>query len=104
MSGPSNDPRQFYPSAPMFQTLVPPLAVYPSSGPDFGFNYGMVQHTPPSSLFTTGPSGSGARDDEEDEDDAKAGEEDEDNAKIVQRNPPRNCRPPHCGTGGHKRH
>ncbi|KAK8605160.1 hypothetical protein V6N13_082613 [Hibiscus sabdariffa] len=97
MNGPSNAPRQFYPSAPMFQTSMPPLEVYPPPGLDFDFNYGMVQHTPPGSLFSIGPSGSGARDDNEDEDDAEADEE-EDDAEAVRRNSRRNRRTPRCGT------
>ncbi|KAK8715531.1 hypothetical protein V6N13_042865 [Hibiscus sabdariffa] len=56
----------------LFCTYVPdisgPLAVYQPLGPNFGFSYGMVEHTPPDSLFAIGLSGSGAHDDDEDED------------------------------------
>ncbi|KAK8685719.1 hypothetical protein V6N13_124756 [Hibiscus sabdariffa] len=92
MSAPSNAPGQFYPSTPMFHTFVPPLAVYSSPGPDFDFNYGMVQHTPPGSLFAIGSSGSNAHDDDEDKDDAEADEgkeEEEEDAEGIQRNPPK---------------
>ncbi|KAK8675773.1 hypothetical protein V6N13_033836 [Hibiscus sabdariffa] len=79
-------------------TLVAPLSVYPPQHPDFGSSYGMVHHTPPSSLFATGPSGSGHHvDDESEEDDDEAD-------ALVRRNPPRNRRAPDCGTEGHKRH
>ncbi|KAK8577901.1 hypothetical protein V6N13_076577 [Hibiscus sabdariffa] len=68
---------------------VAPLAVCPPPGLDFDFNYGMVEHTPPGSLFATGPSGSGAHDEDEDEDDAEVDEdkeEEEDDAEAVRRN------------------
>ncbi|KAK8669913.1 hypothetical protein V6N13_104681 [Hibiscus sabdariffa] len=80
-------------------------AMYPPPGPDFGFNYGMVQHTSPGSLFATDLSGSGAHDENKDEDDAEVDEDkDEDNAEAVRRNLPRNCHPSRYGTGGHRRH
>ncbi|KAK8662735.1 hypothetical protein V6N13_024626 [Hibiscus sabdariffa] len=91
-----------------FQRYMAPLVVYPPQGPDFGFKYGMVQHTLPGSLFASGPSGSGHRDKGEDEDDAEADEEeeeeDDDDDAAVRRNPQRSRRPPPCGTGGHRRH
>ncbi|KAK8683952.1 hypothetical protein V6N13_039993 [Hibiscus sabdariffa] len=59
-----------------FQTSVAPLALYPPQGPNFGFTYGMVQHTPPSSLFDSGPGGSDYHD--EDEDDVGAFEDEND--------------------------
>ncbi|KAK8613954.1 hypothetical protein V6N13_122335 [Hibiscus sabdariffa] len=77
MSVTSHAPGQFFPPPHMFQTSVAPLAVYPPPGPNFSFNYGMVDHTPPASLFVTGPSGSGARDDDEDEDQDEADEDEE---------------------------
>ncbi|KAK8708432.1 hypothetical protein V6N13_059474 [Hibiscus sabdariffa] len=104
MSEPSNAPGHLYPSAPMFQKSVPPLAVYPTLATDFGFSYEIVQYTPSGSLFATGLSRSDARDDDEDEDDTEADEEDGDDVEAVQRNPPRNRRQPCCGTGGHRRH
>ncbi|KAK8680862.1 hypothetical protein V6N13_109800 [Hibiscus sabdariffa] len=94
MSVPLHSPGQFFPSLHQFQTLVAPLAVYPLQGPDFGSTYGMVQHTPPGSLFTSSPSGSGHH--EEDEDDA---ETDDDDDAHFRRNPRRKSRPPPCGTG-----
>ncbi|KAK8676617.1 hypothetical protein V6N13_142191 [Hibiscus sabdariffa] len=79
------------------------LAVYPPHGPNFGFNYGIVQHTPPDSLFATGLSGISARDD--DEDDVETDEDEEENdVEVVRRNPRTNHRPPCCGTGGHRRY
>ncbi|KAK8694502.1 hypothetical protein V6N13_072051 [Hibiscus sabdariffa] len=86
MSEPLDDSGQFYPSAPMFQTSVPPLAVYPPPSPDFSFNYGMVQHIVPSG---TSPCDN---------------DEDEEEAETVRKNPRRNCHPPHCGIGGHRTH
>ncbi|KAK8694175.1 hypothetical protein V6N13_071731 [Hibiscus sabdariffa] len=99
-------PRQFFPSPYTFRTSVAPLTVYPPQGPYFGFHYGMVDHTPPASLFAVGPSRSGARDDGKEEDDTYVDEEeeDDDDAESIQRNPQRNCRPPRCGTEGHIRH
>ncbi|KAK8702621.1 hypothetical protein V6N13_020964 [Hibiscus sabdariffa] len=55
-------------------TSVAPLSVYPPHRPDFGYSYGMVQHTPPGSLFATGPSGS----DHDVHDDVEADESEED--------------------------
>ncbi|KAK8544837.1 hypothetical protein V6N13_003397 [Hibiscus sabdariffa] len=75
MSATSHAPGQLFPSPHMFQKSMAPVAVYPPPGPDFDFNYGMVEHTPPVSLFATGPSGSSARDDNEGEDDVEADEE-----------------------------
>ncbi|KAK8665760.1 hypothetical protein V6N13_005922 [Hibiscus sabdariffa] len=84
-------------------TPVAPLSVYPPHRPDFGSSYGMVQHTPPGSLFATGPSGSGH--DVHDDVEADRSEEDEnDEDALVRRNPRRNRRAPDCGTGGHRRH
>ncbi|KAK8649502.1 hypothetical protein V6N13_130231 [Hibiscus sabdariffa] len=92
MAAPSHSPGHFYP---------PPLSVFPPHGPTFGSSYGMVQQTPPGSLFATGPSGSGhhadANDDESEEDD-------DDTEPLVRRNLPRHRRAPDCGTGGHRRH
>ncbi|KAK8680334.1 hypothetical protein V6N13_109281 [Hibiscus sabdariffa] len=106
MSVTSHAPGHFFPSPHTFQTSVAPLAVYPPPGPDFEFNYGMVQHTSPASLFATDLSASGGRDDEED--DAKADkdeeEDDDENDAVVQRNPRRNHYPLRCVTGGHRRH
>ncbi|KAK8553090.1 hypothetical protein V6N13_141692 [Hibiscus sabdariffa] len=87
MSAPLHSPGHFSPSPHQFQTSVAPLVVYPPQGLDSGFTYGMVQHTPPSSLFASGPSGSGHR--EEDEDDADADEDDDDDDAPVRRNPPK---------------
>ncbi|KAK8669838.1 hypothetical protein V6N13_104607 [Hibiscus sabdariffa] len=102
MSATSHAPGQFFPSPHPFQTSVAPLAVYPLLGLDFGFYYGMVQHTLPGSLFATGPSGSDGRDDDENEDDVEADEDeeegDDDDDAAVRRNPRRNHRPPRCGT------
>ncbi|KAK8603736.1 hypothetical protein V6N13_096208 [Hibiscus sabdariffa] len=56
-------------------TSVAPLSVYPPHRPDFGYSYGMVQHTPPCSLFATGPIGSGH--DVHDDVEADESEEDE---------------------------
>ncbi|KAK8586106.1 hypothetical protein V6N13_130631 [Hibiscus sabdariffa] len=85
----------------LLHTSVTPLSVYPPQGPGFGSNYGTMQHTPPGSLFATGPSGSGhhAANDDDDDDETK-----EDNDAIIRRNPRRNRRAPDCGTGGHRRH
>ncbi|KAK8686595.1 hypothetical protein V6N13_125619 [Hibiscus sabdariffa] len=84
-------------------TSVAPLSVYPPHRPDFGSSYGMVQHTPPGSLFATGPSGSGY--DVHDDVEADRSEEDEnDEDALVRRNPRRNRRAPDCGTGVHRRH
>ncbi|KAK8558414.1 hypothetical protein V6N13_103591 [Hibiscus sabdariffa] len=90
MVGPSHSPVPFYP---------PPLSFYPPQGPTFGSSssYGMVQQTPPGSLFVTGPSGSGHHADESEEDD-------DDTEPLVRRNPHRNRRALDCGTGGHRRH
>ncbi|KAK8713094.1 hypothetical protein V6N13_148320 [Hibiscus sabdariffa] len=90
MVGPSHSPVPFYP---------PPLSFYPPQGPTFGSSssYGMVQQTPPGSLFATRPSGSGHQADESEEDD-------DDTEPLVRRNPHRNRRAPDCGTGGHRRH
>ncbi|KAK8709086.1 hypothetical protein V6N13_060116 [Hibiscus sabdariffa] len=84
-------------------TSVVPLSVYPPHRPDFGSSYGMVQHTPPGSLFATGPSGSSH--DVHDDVEADRSEEDEnDEDALVRRNPRRNRRAPDCGTRGHRRH
>ncbi|KAK8612886.1 hypothetical protein V6N13_092990 [Hibiscus sabdariffa] len=84
-------------------TSVAPLSVYPPHRPDFGYSYGMMQHTPLGSLFATGPSGSGH--DVHDDVEADESEEDEnDEDTLVRRNPRRNRRAPDCGTGGHRRH
>ncbi|KAK8713842.1 hypothetical protein V6N13_149049 [Hibiscus sabdariffa] len=90
MAAPSHSPGHFYP---------PPLYVYPPQGPTFGSSssYGMVQQTPPGSLFATRPSGSGHHADESEEDD-------DDTEPLVRRNPHRNRRAPDCETGGHRRH
>ncbi|KAK8712955.1 hypothetical protein V6N13_148183 [Hibiscus sabdariffa] len=90
MAAPSHSLGHFYP---------PPLSMYPPQGPTFGSSssYGMVQQTPPGSLFATGPSGSGHHADESEEDD-------DDTEPLVRRNPHRNRRAPDCGTGGHRRH
>ncbi|KAK8711551.1 hypothetical protein V6N13_146832 [Hibiscus sabdariffa] len=74
-------------------TLVAPLSVYPPQHPDFGSSYVMVHHTPPGSLFATGPSGSGHHADDESE------EDDDEADALVRRNLPRNRRAPDCGTG-----
>ncbi|KAK8621751.1 hypothetical protein V6N13_081184 [Hibiscus sabdariffa] len=87
MSAPSHAPRKLFPSPYPFQKSVAPLAVFPPQGPDFCFTYGMVQNTPPGSLFASDPSGSGRRDDNEDEDDAEADEDDDDDDTAVRRNP-----------------
>ncbi|KAK8664105.1 hypothetical protein V6N13_083908 [Hibiscus sabdariffa] len=79
-------------------TSVAPLSVYPPQHPDFGSSYGMVYHTPPSSLFAIGPIGSGHHADDESE------EDDDEADALVRRNPPRNRRAPDYGTGGHRRH
>ncbi|KAK8701770.1 hypothetical protein V6N13_020149 [Hibiscus sabdariffa] len=70
MSATSHAPNNFFSSPHTFQTSVTPLAVYPPPGPDFNFNYGMVEDTPPAFLFATGPSGSSGCDDDQDKDDA----------------------------------
>ncbi|KAK8578344.1 hypothetical protein V6N13_116192 [Hibiscus sabdariffa] len=90
MVGPSHSAVPFYP---------PPLSFYPPQGPTFGSSssYGMVQQTPPGSLFATRPSGSGHHADESEEDD-------DDTEPLVRRNPHRNRRAPDCGTRGHRRH
>ncbi|KAK8683746.1 hypothetical protein V6N13_039797 [Hibiscus sabdariffa] len=82
-------------------TSVVPVSVYPPHFSDFGgSSYGMVQQTPPGSLFTTRLSGSGhhAADDED------ADETEDDDDALVRRNPPRNRRTTSCGTGGHRGH
>ncbi|KAK8705452.1 hypothetical protein V6N13_049055 [Hibiscus sabdariffa] len=84
-------------------TSVAPLSVYPPHRPDFGYSYGMVQHTPPGSLFATGKSESDH--DVHDDVEADESEEDEnDEDALVRRNPRRNRRAPDCGTGGHRKH
>ncbi|KAK8683953.1 hypothetical protein V6N13_039994 [Hibiscus sabdariffa] len=85
MSAPLHSPGQFSPSPHQFQTSVPPLALYPLQGPNFRFTYGMVQHTPPGSLFASGPSESGHHN--EDDDDADADEDEDDDYAHVPRNP-----------------
>ncbi|KAK8621133.1 hypothetical protein V6N13_067574 [Hibiscus sabdariffa] len=86
---------QFQPSSP--------LCHLQQKGPTFvsSSSYGMVQQTPPGSLFATGSSGSGHHAD----DNADESEEDDDDTEpLVRRNPHRNRRAPDCGTGGHRRH
>ncbi|KAK8656754.1 hypothetical protein V6N13_098692 [Hibiscus sabdariffa] len=63
MTAPLHSPVHFFPPPHELHTSVAPLSVYRPQGP----SYGMVQHTPPGSLFATGPSGSGhhAADDED---------------------------------------
>ncbi|KAK8693896.1 hypothetical protein V6N13_071463 [Hibiscus sabdariffa] len=73
-------------------TSVEPLSVYPPQHPNFDSSYRMVHHTPPGSLFATGPSGSGHHADDESE------EDDDEVDALVRRNPPRNRRAPNCGT------
>ncbi|KAK8619312.1 hypothetical protein V6N13_133277 [Hibiscus sabdariffa] len=102
MSAPLHSPGQFFPSPYQFQASVAPLAVYPPQGTDFGFTHGMVQHTPPGSLFASGPSGNGHHEEEENE--ANTDEDDDDDDTPVRRNPRRNRCPPPCGTGGDRRH
>ncbi|KAK8686488.1 hypothetical protein V6N13_125513 [Hibiscus sabdariffa] len=94
MTNPLHSPGHFFPPPHQLHT-----SVAPSQRPDFGSSYGMVQHTPPASLFATRSSGSGhhAADDED------ADETEEDDA-LVRRNPRRNRRAPGYGTGGHRRH
>ncbi|KAK8708335.1 hypothetical protein V6N13_059377 [Hibiscus sabdariffa] len=71
-------------------TSVAPLSVYPPHRPDFGYSYGMVQHTPLGSLFATGPSGSGhdVHDDVE-ADESEEDENDEDALYFIVRYLPR---------------
>ncbi|KAK8661664.1 hypothetical protein V6N13_091260 [Hibiscus sabdariffa] len=85
-------------------TSVVPVSVYPPHFPTFGgSSYEMVQHTPPGSLFVTGPSGSDHHAaDDEDADETE--EDDDDDDGLVRRNPHRNRHAPGCGTGGHRRH
>ncbi|KAK8595320.1 hypothetical protein V6N13_016695 [Hibiscus sabdariffa] len=97
MSAPLHSPGHFFPSPHQFQTSVAPLAVYPPQGPVLGFTYGMVQHTPPGSLFESDPSETGHH--EEHEDEMETDEDDDDKDALVQKNPRRNRRPPPCGTG-----
>ncbi|KAK8708715.1 hypothetical protein V6N13_059752 [Hibiscus sabdariffa] len=100
VTAPLHSPRHFFPPLHQLHTSVTPLSVYPPQGPDFGSNYGMVQHTPPGSLFASGPSGSShhvANDEYDDDDDALV-------RRNPRRNPRRNRHAPGCGTGGHRRH
>ncbi|KAK8665024.1 hypothetical protein V6N13_005202 [Hibiscus sabdariffa] len=103
MTAPLHSPRNFFHPPHQLHTTMAPLSVYPPQGPDFGSSYGMVQHTPPGSLFATGSSGSGHHADD-DEDDDEIEEEDDDDDALVRRNPRRNHCAPGCGTGGHRRH
>ncbi|KAK8640278.1 hypothetical protein V6N13_008037 [Hibiscus sabdariffa] len=98
--------RAFQPySSMMTAPLHSPLAVYPPQDTDADFIYGMVQHTPPGSLFASGPSGSGHQEQDENEADTDEDDDDDDDDDApVRRNPRRNRRPPPCGTGGHRRH
>ncbi|KAK8649383.1 hypothetical protein V6N13_130112 [Hibiscus sabdariffa] len=83
-------------------TLVVPVSVYPLQFSDFGgSSYGMVQQTPPGSLFATRPSGS-SHHAANDEDAYET--EDDDDAALVRRNLPRNRHAPCCGTRGHRGH
>ncbi|KAK8650475.1 hypothetical protein V6N13_140113 [Hibiscus sabdariffa] len=104
MTAPLHSPGSFFPPPHQLHTSVAPLSVYPLHRLDFGSSYGMVQHTPSSSLFATRPSGSGH--DAHDDVDADETEEDddEDDDALVRRNPRRNRRAPACGTEGHRRH
>ncbi|KAK8697481.1 hypothetical protein V6N13_113627 [Hibiscus sabdariffa] len=74
----------YTPTPPPHQmhTSVAPLSVYLPQHPDFGSSYGMVHHTPPGSLFATGPSGSDHHADDESE------EDDDEADALVRRNPP----------------
>ncbi|KAK8636216.1 hypothetical protein V6N13_004921 [Hibiscus sabdariffa] len=103
MTAPLHSPEHFFPPPHQLHTSVAPLSVYPPQCPDFGSSYGMVQHTPPGSLFATGLSGSGHHADD-DEDGNETEEEDDDDDALVRRNPRRNRRAPGCGIGGHRRH
>ncbi|KAK8708793.1 hypothetical protein V6N13_059830 [Hibiscus sabdariffa] len=104
MTAPLHSPGSFFLPPHQLHTSVAPLSVYPPHRPNFGSSYGMVQHTPPGSLFATGPSGSGhdAHDDV-DADEIEEDDDDDDDA-LVRRNPRRNRRAPACGTRGHRRH
>ncbi|KAK8632901.1 hypothetical protein V6N13_073280 [Hibiscus sabdariffa] len=102
-SAPSNVPGPFYPSAPMFQTFVPPLAVYPPSGPDSASTMGWFsihRQVPYSPL-------------------ARGGAvfvmmtrtmmtqklmRTRTTLKLFEEIPQRNHRPPRCGTRGRRRH
>ena len=87
----------YYPPPPAY---VPEFAPMPQF-PYFGSSSGIVDQTPPQSLFYTGPSGSVATSGNvEGEDDEK----EEDPKRLQRRNPRRDRRPPRCGTGGHRRH
>ncbi|KAK8553188.1 hypothetical protein V6N13_089401 [Hibiscus sabdariffa] len=99
MTGPLHSPRHFFPPPHQLYTSVALLSVYPPQGP----SYEMVQHTPPGSLFATGPSGSDHHV-ADDEDAGETEEDDDDDDALVRRNPHRNRRAPGCGTGGHRRH
>ncbi|KAK8716731.1 hypothetical protein V6N13_044033 [Hibiscus sabdariffa] len=103
MTAPLHSPRHFFPPPYQLHTSVTTLSVYPPQRPDFGSSYGMVQHTPPGSLFVTGPSGSG-RDAHDNVDADETEDDDDDDDALVQRNPRRNRRAPACGIGGHRRH
>ncbi|KAK8558486.1 hypothetical protein V6N13_103661 [Hibiscus sabdariffa] len=104
MTTPLHSPRHFFPPPHQLHTSVVPVSVYPLQFSNFdGSSYGMVQHTPPGSLFATGLSGSGHHT-ANDEDAGETEEENDNNDALVRRNPHRNRRAPSCGTGGHKRH
>ncbi|KAK8631826.1 hypothetical protein V6N13_028604 [Hibiscus sabdariffa] len=105
MTAPLYSHGHFFPPPHQLHTSVAPLSVYPPQRPDFGSSYGMVQHTPPGSLFVTGPSGNGhdAHDDV-DADETEKDDDDDDDDALVRRNPRRNNRALAYRTGGHRRH
>ncbi|KAK8607595.1 hypothetical protein V6N13_053324 [Hibiscus sabdariffa] len=103
MTAPLHSPGHFFPPPHQLHTSVAPLTVYPPQRPDFGSSYGMVQHTPPGSLFATGSSGNGHHADDDEDADETEEDGDDDNA-LVRRNPRRNRHVPGCGIGGHRRH
>ncbi|KAK8534766.1 hypothetical protein V6N13_096927 [Hibiscus sabdariffa] len=76
MTAPLHSPGSFFPPPHQLHTSLAPLSVYPPYRPDFGSSYGMVQHTPPCSLFAIGPSRGGH--DAHDDVDADESEEDKD--------------------------
>ncbi|KAK8671090.1 hypothetical protein V6N13_037698 [Hibiscus sabdariffa] len=82
MTAPLHSPGSFFPPPHQLHTSVAPLSVYPPHRPDFCSRYGIVQHTPPGSLFATGPSESGHDAHDDVDADESEGDDDDDDALV----------------------